>query len=369
MKDKIDKLHKFESKEKGPKSPKKPLLKSKEEGQVLGLPPEDEKVSEKEDLEDEPSIYFFEDDEDELEILARKCLPILSQMISQIDNFDWYNDTKDFKREHQYKHTMIVEESENQRSGMGIYKATKSNKVRGSYEQASQQRSMKDYQTNSDLNSLKDTVTNLLGVKRYEDWILNLNIGNVMHLSPLTLQEMYLQLDNSHELTRDALLEKVVLLSIAYFWVGTELRFLSQNKKADPSVAKNSTEKYTKKESEKWQAKAVESACTFLPSECPLVGHVISSYQKHHSIISEPIPEDKELDDDLTFVHPLNDIKQDSINYHQIIKNHLKPKRMPIKPRVTDSNNMPINWRKELSNIPREIAKENRIISQDHKPK
>jgi len=30
-------------------------------------------------------------------------------------------------------------------------------------------------------------VKKLLGVKRLDDWILNLNIGNVMHLSPLTL--------------------------------------------------------------------------------------------------------------------------------------------------------------------------------------
>jgi hypothetical protein len=81
-----------------------------------------------------------------------------------------------------------------------------------------------------------------------------------------------LQLDNSHELTRDAILEKVVLLSIAYFCVGTELRFLSQskNKKQESrqtSSPKPGEEKYSKKESEKWQAKAVETSCTFLPSE------------------------------------------------------------------------------------------------------
>ena len=100
---------------------------------------------------------------------------------------------------------------------------------------------------------------------------------------------------------------------------------------------KNAAQKYMKKESEKWQAKAVESACTFLPSECPLVGHVISSYQKHHSIISDSIPEDKELDDDLTFVHPLNDVKQDSINYHQIIKNHIKVKKEAPQTRINNS--------------------------------
>lgn len=66
-----------------------------------------------------------------------------------------------------------------------------------------------------------------------------------------------------------------------------------------------------------------------MPSECPLVGHVISSYQKHHSIISQSIPEDQELDDELCFVRPLNEVKQDSVNYHQIIKSHAPKTRQP----------------------------------------
>ena len=79
----------------------------------------------------------------------------------------------------------------------------------------------------TDIPKLQSNVKSLLGVKRIEDWVLNLNIGNVMHLSPLTTQEMNLHLDNSHELTRDAMLEKIILLSISYFCIGTELRFLS----------------------------------------------------------------------------------------------------------------------------------------------
>lgn len=94
-------------------------------------------------------------------------------------------------------------------------------------------------------STLSSNVRTLLGVKRLEDWVLNLNIGNVMHLSPLTLQEMNLHLDNSHELTRDALLEKVILLAISYFCIGTELRFLSSNKK-------EKTKDYSKDDSEKW---------------------------------------------------------------------------------------------------------------------
>jgi len=55
---------------------------------------------------------------------------------------------------------------------------------------------------------------------------------------------MNLHLDNSHELTRDALLEKVILLSISYFCIGTELWFLSNTK--------NEKAIYTKEDSEKW---------------------------------------------------------------------------------------------------------------------
>jgi hypothetical protein len=38
---------------------------------------------------------------------------------------------------------------------------------------------------------------------------------------------MNLHVDNSHELSRDAMLEKIILLTVSYFCVGTELRFLN----------------------------------------------------------------------------------------------------------------------------------------------
>ena len=34
---------------------------------------------------------------------------------------------------------------------------------------------------------------------------------------------------------------------------------------------------------EYWHGKAVEIAITFLPSESPLVSHILMSYEKHHS--------------------------------------------------------------------------------------
>jgi hypothetical protein len=47
--------------------------------------------------------------------------------------------------------------------------------------------------------------------------------------------------------------------------------------------------------SEMWHSKALEIACTFLPTECPLVGHIISSYQKHHAPVQETIVSPNQL--------------------------------------------------------------------------
>jgi len=147
---------------------------------------------------------------------------------------------------------------------------------------------------------------------------------------------MNLHVDNSHELSRDAMLEKIILLTVSYFCVGTELRFLNNNASAEePVKAKDKhtdveKEKKKKKElSEMWHAQALEASARFLPSECPLVAHVITNYQKHHSPALTIIPEDDELTEDLRVVRPLNEVKNDNINYYQIIRNHLKLERPP----------------------------------------
>lgn len=147
-----------------------------------------------------------------------------------------------------------------------------------------------------------------------DDWIFNLNIGNVMHLQPLSTEEMNLHVDNSHELSRDAMLEKIILLTVSYFCVGTELRFLN-NASEDKKVGE--IEKKLKKEqSEMWHAQALEASARFLPSECPLVAHVITNYQKHHSPALTTILEDEPLEEDLKVIRPLNEVKNDNINYY-----------------------------------------------------
>ena len=40
---------------------------------------------------------------------------------------------------------------------------------------------------------------NMLGVRKFDDWINNLEIGNVMHLNPLTTQEFISNFGKHHE--------------------------------------------------------------------------------------------------------------------------------------------------------------------------
>lgn len=145
-----------------------------------------------------------------------------------------------------------------------------------------------------------------------------------MHLLPMSLEELNLHVDNSHELSRDAMLEKIILLSVSYFCVGTELRFLSKqanNAKNPKQISDDPDEspeskKYLLEDSEMWHAMALETCGTFLPSECPLVSHMIISFQKHHSPSMTTINEDEPLNEQLTVLRPLNEVKMDKINYH-----------------------------------------------------
>ena len=79
-----------------------------------------------------------------------------------------------------------------------------------------------------------------------------------------------------------------------------------------------------RKESEYFHGKALEIACSFLPSECPLVNHILMSYQKHHAPSHQTIKETQEISEDLKIIRPLLGIES---NKHQPIihaNTHLK---------------------------------------------
>ena len=97
------------------------------------------------------------------------------------------------------------------------------------------------------------------------DWIFDLNIGNVMHLSLMNAEELNDSTEGrleqtTHELGKDSMLEKIVLVSVAYFCIATEMRFIMTKKLATEG------ESCTKADSEAFHAQALQISSLFLPA-------------------------------------------------------------------------------------------------------
>jgi len=88
-------------------------------------------------------------------------------------------------------------------------------------------------------------------------------------------QELNARIENTHELTKDTMLEKVVLVASAYFCVATEIRFILQKELSDQKGG-------TKKDSESYHAKSLHIALLFLPNDCPLSQYIRQTYCKHY---------------------------------------------------------------------------------------
>lgn len=69
---------------------------------------------------------------------------------------------------------------------------------------------------------------NLLGVRKFDDWINNLEIGNIMHLNPISTQELTQNIGKHHEFQKDPMLKKLVLLVVSMFSIATEMRMIVQ---------------------------------------------------------------------------------------------------------------------------------------------
>ena len=114
---------------------------------------------------------------------------------------------------------------------------------------------------------------NILGYLNQGEWTNKLSIGSIMQLQPYKIKDLIEQGQNELELTREAFIQKVSGLAVAYFCYSTEIRFIIQMKEDttfDTPIKQ--------KESEFWHAKSLELACTFLPGECPLLNHINLSY-------------------------------------------------------------------------------------------
>ena len=66
----------------------------------------------------------------------------------------------------------------------------------------------------------------VLGFLNQNEWILNLNIGNIMQIQPVKMKDFLQSFRNEQQLSRESFLEKLQLLIVSYFCVSTEQRFI-----------------------------------------------------------------------------------------------------------------------------------------------
>ena len=148
----------------------------------------------------------------------------------------------------------------------------------------------------------------ILGFLNQSEWILSLNIGNIMQITPVQLEDLASLRRNEQELDRFAFLETVSFLCVGYFCVSTEIRFIIQLRE-EISSFKNFEVSQKTDQSEFWHTKSLEIACSFLPSDCPLLNHILLSYQKHHAPSQSSIPENVNSNEYLRVIKPVSGIE------------------------------------------------------------
>ena len=158
----------------------------------------------------------------------------------------------------------------------------------------------------------KISTRNILGVIKNDDWLNLFNIGNIMFLYAMSYDDLDLDSDPKYELLRDAIIEKILMLTVSFFSIANELRFLGN--KVDNGLY--------------YHSKAVEISCLYLPSTCPIVKHYVNTYCKYYGNGNLQIDLDKESKID----QEKYDITKDKILYieNNDVINIIETKNVPM---------------------------------------
>ena len=77
-----------------------------------------------------------------------------------------------------------------------------------------------------DLEEEKPDMRSVLGFLNQNEWIYNLNIGNIMQIQAIAMKDFLHDTNDELELSRDSFLSKLSILIVTYFCMSTEMRFL-----------------------------------------------------------------------------------------------------------------------------------------------
>ena len=189
--------------------------------------------------------------------------------------------------------------------------------------------------------TLLNNIRNVFGAEiKNDDWIHLLNIGNIMYLSPLNDEDLDLESDPKYELLRDAILEKVVMLTVSYFCIAMEMKQLSpdQNNK--------------KLNGEFFHYQAVFFSDLYLPVSCPIVKHYINSYYKYYEKDLDVVPEGKIIDYKIDLIRNEIEINKDIQSFVRMQKiNYSNNNTYDSKNNINNINSIKINNKnKEYNN-------------------
>ena len=188
-------------------------------------------------------------------------------------------------------------------------------------------------------NSLINKIRYIFGgTIKQDDWIQLLNIDNILFLSPLNCEDLDLDSDSRYELLRDTILEKIVMLTVSYFCLAREMKFLAEDKNNK------------KINGEYYLFQAIELCSMFLPVSCPILKFYISTYYKNYGQDMDIIPEGKIINMNINLV-------RDEIEENKDILSFVRLKKMSYVNKTQNNMNKSIDYSnnntifKNLNNI------------------
>ena len=169
-----------------------------------------------------------------------------------------------------------------------------------------------------------------------EDWLSNLNIGNIVYLSPLNDGDLDLDSEPKYELLGDAILEKVIFISMSCFCIAMEMYQLA----SDKNNKRINGEYFLKK--------ACDLIDLYLPISCPIIKHFINIYYKYYEKDLDIIPEGKIVDYKINLTRNEIEINKDAQSFIRMQKINYINYNIESIPKINMSN---IINRKEIKDI------------------
>ena len=192
-------------------------------------------------------------------------------------------------------------------------------------------------------NSLINKIRYIFGgTIKQDDWIQLLNIENILYLSPLNVEDLDLDSDSRFELLKDTILEKIVMLTVSYYCISKEMKFLSKDKNNK------------KTNGEYYLYQAIEFSSLFFPASCPIIKYYISNYYKNYGQNMDIIPEGKIFDIKVNLIRNELEQNQDTLSFLKIKKINYINKMQNNNCNnncLNDSNNNSLTYKNENLNI------------------